>query len=390
MAKSIPAIVTPEVLKWARELDQISVDELSSHLKVKAEKIEAWENGVTYPTLKQAKDFARYCRVPFGYFYLPDKPQKTKRLDKIDYRTFENQVDAAFMSRELRWLLRDIENRRDTMLSLYQMEDIVPKKFPVHLSNTCPEQNIAEAIRNLLSLDSNIQRKFRRADKALSYCIKKLEESDILIFQAAKIDPYEMRGLSVSYDVFPIIVLNRKDEVSARLFTMCHELAHIITRTSGICNDVSEQSNTQNMIEIFCNKVAGLALVPDKDLKQSTSVASIRKCGFDDVYVNELSRDFAVSKEVIIHRLWSIGVITKPLYFQTLQRYTDNYLAYKKTKKKSGFLPPALDKGSQVGKLYVKTVLSAYHSEKITLYDTSNYLLNLGPQHIDKIERWCY
>ena len=34
MAKSIPAIVTPEVLRWARELDRISVDEIALKLKV--------------------------------------------------------------------------------------------------------------------------------------------------------------------------------------------------------------------------------------------------------------------------------------------------------------------------------------------------------------------
>ena len=34
MAKSIPAIVTPEVLQWARGLDRISVDEIALKLKV--------------------------------------------------------------------------------------------------------------------------------------------------------------------------------------------------------------------------------------------------------------------------------------------------------------------------------------------------------------------
>ena len=45
----------------------------------------------------------------------------------------------------------------------------------------------------------------------------KLEEQDFLIFQAAKVQPEEMRGLSVAYDTFPIMALNRKDEPSARL-----------------------------------------------------------------------------------------------------------------------------------------------------------------------------
>ena len=39
MAKSIPAMVTPEVLQWARNLDMITLDEISLKLKVTSDKI---------------------------------------------------------------------------------------------------------------------------------------------------------------------------------------------------------------------------------------------------------------------------------------------------------------------------------------------------------------
>ena len=45
MAKSIPAIVTPEVLQWARSLDRITLEEIALKLKVEGAKVEAWENG---------------------------------------------------------------------------------------------------------------------------------------------------------------------------------------------------------------------------------------------------------------------------------------------------------------------------------------------------------
>lgn len=56
MGKSIPAIVTPEVLRWARGLDGISLEKIALKLKVDVSKIEAWENGSEYPTLPQAKN----------------------------------------------------------------------------------------------------------------------------------------------------------------------------------------------------------------------------------------------------------------------------------------------------------------------------------------------
>lgn len=389
MAKSIPAMVTPEVLQWARNLDMISVEEIAHKLKVDCSKIESWESGNERPTLNQAKALSKQYRVPFAYFYLPDTPRKTKRLDKVDYRTFGN-IGAADMSRELRWFLRDIEDRRDIMLELYA--DIETELVPFTSSVTVDssEKTVAKTIRELLRLDYNTQIKFRKPENALSYCISKLEEKGFLIFQAVKIQPEEMRGLSVAYDVFPIIALNRKDEPSARLFTLLHELVHIMTRTSGICNDMSQDRAKIGQMELFCNKIAGLALVPVGILKENKNLSLIQQFGLDDTYVSALARDFAVSREVILHRLWDINIIDKMTYFDTLKRYSDEYLAYKKSNKSDGFLPPALDKGTQVGKLYTKAVISAYHADKLSPREVSNYLLGLHVNHFGAIERWCY
>lgn len=389
MAKSIPAIVTPEVLQWARSLDRITLEEIAQKLKVEVAKVEAWENGSEYPTLPQAKALAKQYRVPFAFFYLPDTPQRTKRLDKVDYRTFGNW-GVGEMSRELRWFLRDIEDRRDTMIGLYKEAELEPIPFTLNISDDTAEDAFAAQIRSFLSLTSQVQIKLRKPEAALSYCISKLEEQDFLIFQAAKIQPEEMRGLSIAYESFPIIALNRKDEPSARLFTLFHELVHILSRTSGICNDMSQDKAQLSKIELFCNKIAGLALVPTMQLKQNKNISLIQQYGFDDIYVNALARDFAVSKEVVLHRLWDIGIIERTTYFDTLNRYSEEYMAYKKQKKQGGFLPPALDKGTQVGKLYTKTVITAYHADNLSPREASNYLLGLRVKHFRAIERWCY
>lgn len=55
MAKSIPAIITPEVLAWARNLDGITIDDIAAKLHTAPEKILSWEQGTSYPTVTQAK-----------------------------------------------------------------------------------------------------------------------------------------------------------------------------------------------------------------------------------------------------------------------------------------------------------------------------------------------
>lgn len=386
MAKTIPALVTPEVLIWARNLDNVSVDEIAEKMHITPEKILSWEQGTLRPTIKQAKDLAKQYRVPFVYFYLPDPPKKKKRLERTDYRTFGNIGADIIASRELRWFLRDIEDRRDAMLSLYEEENREPLRFPVRLGSDASPDEISEAIRNLLELTDDIQRKFRKPEAALSHCIRVLEQWDVLVFQAVKISPSEMRGLSIAYESMPIIALNRKDEASARLFALCHELVHIGTRTSGICNETTEQSNSQNSFEKVCNQIAGRVLVPIDKLSLHPVISKLREHGFDDSYVYQISRDFAVSKEVILHNLWEMNIITKERYFEILARYSEEYKRYKE-KQKKGFLPPYTDTGTQVGKLYARTVLNAYYTDRISARDASGYLLNLKTKNFGKLER---
>lgn len=388
MGKSIRALITPEVLAWARNLDSITIEDAASRLNIAADKIRAWENGQAHPTLRQAKELAKYYRIPFVTLYLPDPPKKPKRIDRVDYRTFGNVGVAITASRELRWLLRDIEDRRDSMIELYKIDGRTPKTFPLHMSETDSEERIATEIRTLLGLTPSVQKKFRKPEKALSYCISVLESLDVLVFQAAKIEPSEMRGLSLGYSEMPIIVLNRKDENSARLFSLIHELAHIVLNNAGICNEIGSETVSRNEIELLCNKIAGLVLAPINDIKTNPAIEYIVKYGFDDTYINAMARDFAVSKEVILYNLYDLGIITKDFYFETLARYKDEYREYA-SKKKGGMIPPALDKGTQVGRLYARTVLDAYHNDRISTRDASAYLLNLGVKHFGSIERWC-
>ena len=129
MARSIEALITPEVLAWARDLDKISVEGASRRVNVTTARIEEWERGISRPTLRQAKELAKFYRVPFVHFYLPDIPKKIKRIEKVDYRTFGNVGAPLIQSRELRWFLRDIDERRDIMFELYKLEEKEPKPF---------------------------------------------------------------------------------------------------------------------------------------------------------------------------------------------------------------------------------------------------------------------
>ena len=68
------------------------------------------------------------------------------------------------------------------------------------------------------------------------------------------------RGAALADDVAPFVVINDNDAVPARAFTLVHELAHIWIGASGVSGPLQEISD--NMIERFCNDVAGEFLLP--------------------------------------------------------------------------------------------------------------------------------
>jgi Zn-dependent peptidase ImmA (M78 family) len=384
------AIITPSVIQWARNLDSIPVGESAKCACVSEEQILAWESGADLPTIRQAKLLANKYRVPYVYFFLPDIPKKVKRVDFIDFRTFHNKFENAALSRNMLWLLRDIYDRREVMLEMYEKQNRKPRVFSPSIT-TLNAAKIAQEIRSFLEIDYQIQRTFRRPEIAYNYYVSALEKKDVLVFQTKKIQRTEMRGLSVYNSLFPIIVLNRGDEYAARLFSLAHELAHLFLRTSGLCNDFeSEVYEEKNKIELFCNQVAAMALVPLDIIESHPSYQAIVENGYHDTLIQTIARDFAVSREVILGRLLTCDQITKDFYFRTLERYTDEYLEYEKTKKKGGFVPPAIDNGSQVGKLYARTVLTSLGRDIISPIDASHYLLNLSTNHFRALEGWCF
>ena len=91
-----------------------------------------------------------------------------------------------------------------------------------------------------------------------------LEASGIVVFQMT-VSEEEARGFSIYAENLPAVVVNVKDAPNGRLFTMLHELAHLALRQAGIC-DLREDQTGQvpHYVEVFCNYVAGAALIPGR------------------------------------------------------------------------------------------------------------------------------
>ena len=186
MAKGQLAYINVELLSWARNLDDISIQEAAKSSGVTPDKVVAWENGVKLPTVRQAKELAKKYRIPYVYFYLSRIPVNIKRPKSTDFRTLKN-LALIEPSRELNFLLRDILERRDVLIELYKELEYKLTSFKYKINLNDNKKNIVEYIRSILGLNFKKQNSFRTPEKAYNYYREAFESLGILIFQAAGI-----------------------------------------------------------------------------------------------------------------------------------------------------------------------------------------------------------
>ena len=73
----VKAPVNPQVLKWARESSNLSIDEVTIKLKKSTDIIEAWENGADSPSYAQLEKLAYdVYKRPIAVFFFPKPPKE--------------------------------------------------------------------------------------------------------------------------------------------------------------------------------------------------------------------------------------------------------------------------------------------------------------------------
>ena len=125
-----------------------------------------------------------------------------------------------------------------------------------------------------------------------------------------------MRGFSIGLIPLPCIVVNGRDGILARIFTLIHEFIHILLHIDGIC-DLFDESNDEEKkrIEQFCNYVAGAILVPAEYLLLENQVHHYKiDEKWADKDIEELANKYKVSREVIVRRLLIRGRVTQSFY----------------------------------------------------------------------------
>ena len=377
MARKISVEVIPEVLTWLRESSGSSIGEVSKRLRTTSDTILEFETGKKSPTLVQLKELSKLYKRPLASFFL-SKPKEEKPLPN-DYRFLPGRTDifdkktilAIRKSRSLQGISRE--------LSLNIRYETAPKVRKVVLTDN-PEL-IAAEYRKLFDLNLETQRKIKDAYRLFSYLRDVLEDSNVLVFQFSM--PVEdARGFALADDIPSIAVINSKDTIEARLFTLMHEFGHILLGETVI--DIPDESlKNRNNVERWCNAFSSSFLLPEESARALFIRYHDRLTETD--ILNSLSRKYKVSKATLLIKMLELDYISNQEFEEVMSRYVREG-AGKKTEEKKKMIRVTSDQRclSEMGNKFVSLVANNFDKEFITYGDALSYL-SIKSKNFDRV-----
>lgn len=137
-------------------------------------------------------------------------------------------------------------------------------------------------------------------------------------------------------------------------------------------------------MEVYCNHVAGSALVPGGRLLQEyDSTRNQESKGPNDEKIETLAHLFRVSREVLLRRLLIFNRISRDFYSEKRAEYQER--GAEQEKRSGGFAPPDQMALSSAGHSFTRLVLAGYYQDKITASDLSD-MLEIRMKHVPRIE----
>lgn len=355
--------VNNDILVWARQELNITQEEVADRMGRNIEDIINWEEGKDYPTYAQLEKLAyTIYKRPLAVFFFPNIPNIPKNNGK--FRTLDNEIFNEIPTR----IIELMNQARVMQLNLQELDSnsrirITELELDIH------EQNFYEKLRDVLGVDLELQKKAKNMSDAFEMWRSAFYECGVYVFKEAFKDN-SFSGFCL-YDIkYPVIYINNSMSYSRQIFTLFHELCHILIKTSGIdkANDdyISRLELDNRKLETICNMFAGKFLVPTNDLLKLIDNVEI-----NEKNIEKLSKKYSVSRDVILRKLLDMGKISKEAYEKKHSDYQDEM--YRKPINNGGGNYYNTKK-AYLGENYINDVCSNYYSGKIDLYETANYL----------------
>lgn len=373
--------IQPAVLKWARLSLGLSVSDVAFKLKREEAEIEEWELGTKAPTYPQLEKLAYdIYKRPLAVFFLPAPPQETTPAK--EFRTLPDE--------DLQQLLPDthlhIRRAHAFQLALSELFDGQSPAAQLIWNNIKlqPENAItlqAERIRHTLGISLNDQIKWKDDDLALKQWRIAVENTGIFVFK----DSFKQKvisGFCLSHHSFPIVYLNNSTTKTRQIFSLMHELSHLLLSVNGISkfdkSYINHLSQNEKTIEQFCNAMSAEILIPIADFNEQTKCLEDIE-HLDEGVFAELARRYGVSREAILRRFFDQGRVGQRCY-EAKSEY------WKGQQKRGGRGNYYATQNTYLSERFAKEVVTRYYRRQLSVEQASD-LLGIKPKNFSGLEQ---
>ncbi len=373
--------INPKVITWARSRSGLTIEALAARMKKDVKEVIKWEDGSKTPSYTSLEELAyTHFKIPLAVFFFADPPKieepfaKFRRLPEFERNRFSSDTLYKLrLAKGYQESLKELSVGMEKGRAIFR--DIGPKgQTPVQLAN---------AIREYLGVTISKQFSFQSVDGAFKFWRHAITEAGIYIFKDSLKDRY-ISGFCLLDANWPIIFINNANSFTRQIFSLIHELAHIIYDIHGV-TDIDESylaymDENDRSLEIKCNKVAGLVLVPDEIFE--AEIPMILEEGLASI--PRYARKYSVSREVILRKLLDYGAIDHQEYETLAQEWTKDFLR-KKPSRPGG--NPYLTKLAYLGEDFTRLAFANYSAGRIDNVDLA-YHLNVKSRFLEKLEKY--
>ena len=366
--------VNKDIIAWARNRAGLTLAEATEKFPRFAE----WENGEALPTYPQLENLADELKLPIAAFFFPAPPVLPPIRES--FRTLPD-VEYERMPSKVRFMLGKAKALYLNLVELTQGRNPADRFILADLAfpDTVSPDAMATSVRDYLRVTIDQQFAWADTDAALKGWRKALQDVGIFVFKDAfRADDY--CGFSLYDAVLPLIYVNNSTTKTRQIFTLFHELAHLLFHTSGI-DTLGERENRtldahQRRIEVLCNRFAAQFLVPPDAFGEA-----MRGRDRTRQAAEALAAQFHVSREVIFRKFLDRGWVDQADYAAAVAYWNaqvqpggggGNYYATKLT---------------YLGREYVALALWQYHHNRIDDTQLAEFL-ETKPKNVATLEEY--
>ena len=194
-----------------------------------------------------------------------------------------------------------------------------------------------------------------------------------------------MRGFTLVDRYAPVVVNNSKDSYTAKVFTLIHEVAHVLLGQSAItgAGKYAFSRAPRNKTEKFCNQFAAELLVPESHF---LSIVPSNWKDRDDEVIRKAATTYRVSRPVIGLRLVETGLASEA-YLRS--KWPSLQAKPRRKRDTSGGPPQHVLALSRTGGAFARLALSAFYSGEIHGGELAS-LLGMKLRHLTQLESAVY